>query len=153
MKNIVITAIMTIATVFATAAPAAAHPADRTARDLPIYEEIAQAFDDEIAPPEKVFATDDLTAEILQNRVGCGYVIVEKLISVCLNETGDGRVINTKKRNNNYVSFRRTYDYCTGKRIHKGDVVLTYLIYNPNNNYIDDIVERVDYIIDTATFR
>lgn len=116
-----------------------------TFANLRAYEDIAREFDNEVAPPEKVFATDDLTAEILHNRVGCGYVVVEKVIGICTNGKGDGKILNTKK--SSYINYHRTHDFCTGKRIHKGDVVLTYLIYNPNNNYIDDVIERFDYII------
>lgn len=116
-----------------------------TFANLRAYEEIAREFDNEVAPHEKVFATDDLTTEILQNRVGCGYVVVEKIIGVCINGKGDGKILNTKK--SGYINYHRTYDFCTGKRTHKGDVVLTYLIYNPNSNLIDDVVERIDYII------
>ena len=132
---------------------AEAHNAvNRTARDLPIYETIAEEFDNEIALPERVFDTDELTAEILENRVGCGYVIVEKLIGVCENNERDGVVINTKDKQHNYISYRYAFDYCTGKKVEKGDVILTYLIYNPKTAWVDDIIERVDYIIDEKTF-
>ena len=115
------------------------------AANLRAYEDIAREFDNEVAPPEKVFTTDDLTAEILHNRVGCGYVVVEKVIGICTNGKGDGKILNTKK--GSYINYHRTHDYSTGKRVKKGDVVLTYLIYNPNSNLIDDVVERINYII------
>lgn len=133
MKKIIITIIVAV------------FIATPTFANLRAYEEIAREFDNEVAPPEKVFATDDLTAEILQNRVSCGYVVVEKIIGVCINGKGDGKILNTKK--SSYINYHRTYDYSTGKRVKKGDVVLTYLIYNPNSNLIDDVVERIDYII------
>ena len=152
MKKAIIAAMIATMTIANPVNAANRADVNRTARDLPIYNEIAQAFDDEIALPEKVFNTDDLTYEILTNRVGCGYVVVEKLIGVCENEKGDGVVINTKDKAHDYISYRHNRDYCTGQRIHTGDVVLTYLIYNPNTTWIDDVVERVDYIIDTATF-
>lgn len=133
MKKIIITIIVAV------------FIATPTFANLRAYEEIAREFDNEVAPPEKVFATDDLTAEILQNRVGCGYVVVEKVIGICTNGKGDGKILNTKK--SGYINYHRTHDYSTGKRVKKGDVVLTYLIYNPNSNLIDDVVERIDYII------
>jgi len=30
----------------------------------------------------------------------------------------------------------------------EGDTILTYFIYNPDTNYMDDILERFDYVID-----
>lgn len=151
MKKAIVAA-MIMATVFTTTANARTADVNRTARDLPIYEEIAQAFDDEIALPERVFDTDDITYDLLVNRTQYDYIVVEKLIGVCENEKGDGVVINTTDKAHDYIAYRRSPDYCTGQRIHTGDVVLTYLIYNPNTTWIDDVVERVDYIIDTATF-
>lgn len=152
MKKAIIAAAMVMATVFTTTAAANPAAVKRTARDLPIYEEIAQAFDDEIALPEKVFDTDDITYDLLVNRTEYDYIVVEKLIGVAENNAGDGVVINTDDKQHDYISYRYSRDYCTGERVHKGDVVLTYLIYNPRTTWIDDIVERVDYIIDTATF-
>ena len=151
MKKAIIFATI-IATMASFTAKANTAEVNRTARDLPVYEAIAEEFDNEVALPERVFNTDDLTAEILENRIGCGYVVVEKIIGVCENNDKDGVVINTRDKAHNYISYRRAYDYCTGQKIGKGDVVLTYLIYNPNTAWIDDISERIDYIIDTKTF-
>ena len=84
------------------------------------------------------YNTEDLTYDILANRNGD--IIIEKMIGTVTNRKGDGRLMGVGKYN--YISYKGV------KGIRKGDVVLTVVIYNPANNYEDDIVERFDYIID-----
>ena len=105
MKKAIIFATI-IATMASFTAKANTAEVNRTARDLPVYEAIAEEFDNEVALPERVFNTDDLTAEILENRIGCGYVVVEKIIGVCENNDKDGVVINTRDKAHNYISYR-----------------------------------------------
>ena len=88
----------------------------------------------------QIYETDDLTAEILENRNG--NIIIEKTIGQVLNENGDGIVLNTDDDYYNYISYR----YVEGAQT--GDIILTYFIYNPDTSYIDDIMDRFDYIID-----
>ena len=86
----------------------------------------------------RTYNAEDLTGEILRNRNGD--IIIEKMIGTVTNRKGDGRLMGVGKYN--YISYKGV------KGIRKGDVVLTVVIYNPANNYEDDIVERFDYIID-----
>lgn len=88
------------------------------------------------------YNTGDLTAEILENRNGD--IIIEKAIGKVLNDNGDGKILNTKSKNN-YISYRSVKD------AKAGDIILTYFLYNPDNNAVDDILYRFDYIIDTKT--
>jgi hypothetical protein len=81
--------------------------------------------------------TEDLTEETLVNRGDS--IIVEKIIGVCVNENKDGKILNS---NNGYISYKRV------KGVKTGDTILTVCIYNPGNSYTDDIIDRIDYIID-----
>lgn len=83
--------------------------------------------------------TDDLTGEMLENRNGIIYI--EVLWGIVLNDDGDGRVLSTSDPFYNYISYK----YVDGATT--GNIILTYLIYNPETNYVDDVIARVDYII------
>ena len=48
----------------------------------------------------------------------------------------------TLNSSNDYICYKRV------KGIKTGDTVLTIFIYNPGSNYTDDIIDRIDYIID-----
>ena len=86
----------------------------------------------------EIIDTSQLTTEALENRGD--KLIIERVIGVVTNaETGMGYVIDNPDF---YIS------YASVEGISDGDVICTYFIYNPGNSYIDDIVNRFDYIID-----
>lgn len=89
--------------------------------------------------PVMVFQPDELPLEVLENRNGA--VVIEMLISrIDSVETGDGTVLNTDSEFN-YISFR---EYLKTNEAKDGDIMLTYCVYDPSNNYEDDIVIRFD---------
>jgi hypothetical protein len=88
----------------------------------------------------EVIDDKDLTIEDLESRNG--KLIIERCIGVVENaETGAGRVINADP-NYYYISYRDVAG------IENGNVICTYFVYNPDNNYCDDIIMRFDYIIE-----
>ena len=88
----------------------------------------------------EIINSNELTIEDLENRNG--KLIIECVIGVVEDaKTGAGRVLDSDP-NYYYISYKRV------DGIESGDVVCTYLIYNPDNNYCDDIIERFDYIIE-----
>ena len=89
----------------------------------------------------ELYDSSELTADILESRKGT--TIIERCIGFVTNgQTGDGAILNAADKNYNYISYRSIdQEYCDGT------VILTYLIYNPDNNYIDDIMERYDFVI------
>ena len=91
----------------------------------------------------KVYESNELTAEMLENRNG--KLIIEKCYGVVLDEDGNGEILNKSEDTGCYISYRRVKD------AKPGNIILTYFIYNTENNYIDDIVYRCDYIIDYNT--
>lgn len=82
---------------------------------------------------------NELTSDILENRGDD--IIIEKIIGVCENRNGDGRILNVADPEYDYISYRGVKD------VDPGDVVLTVCIYQPGNRYTDDIADRFDYII------
>ena len=80
----------------------------------------------------------DLTIEKLQSRNG--KLIIEVVIGQVDNfVTGAGHQLDNP---NYYISYKGV------EGISNGNIICTYFIYNPENNYEDDIMYRYDYIID-----
>jgi hypothetical protein len=72
-----------------------------------------------------------------------GRVFVERIIGKVKDNNGNGKVLNLPKDDNG------KYDYISYANVNanKGDIVVTYLLYNPETNGDDDIIARWDYII------
>ena len=98
-----------------------------------------------------IYDTDDLTPEIMANRNG--KIIVEKIVGKVTNDKLDGEILNcnvenggyTNKDGGNYINYERV----DGAK--KGDKILTYYIYSPFTNEQDDVLTRLDFIIDDNT--
>lgn len=88
----------------------------------------------------KIYNTNELTTEILTNRNG--KIIIEKVIGKVENDNLDGKIINCIDEQHDYITYKRV------DGVKKNDIVLTYFIYNPLTNVEDDILTRIDYIID-----
>lgn len=87
----------------------------------------------------QMYDTSNLTVDILTHRDG--NIIIERIIGVCIDDAGNGQVLCENPELGSYISYK-------GIAASKGDVVLTYCLYNPDSNDTDDILERFDYIID-----
>lgn len=80
----------------------------------------------------------DLTIDDLKSRNG--KLIIERVIGIVDDaETGAGHVINNADY---YISYESV------DSIANGNVICTYLVYNPDTNYEDDVLVRCDYIIE-----
>jgi hypothetical protein len=88
------------------------------------------------------YYSNELTADILETRGDD--IVIEKIIGVCENRKGDGRILNSADTDYDYISYRSV------KGVKPGDVVLTICIYEPGNGYTDDVADRFDYVIDEA---
>jgi len=86
----------------------------------------------------QVVDTSELTYYDITHRKGS--VLVERVIGKVKNNKKDGRVLNHGNNPYNYISYK-------GIKCKKGDIIVTYVLYNPENNYEDDIIARWDYII------
>lgn len=115
--------------------------------DLPISkppEETTQQieFYDKIIAEEKaieIYETTELTEEMLSHRDG--KIIIEKVVGKVTNCNLDGKILNCYNKGS-YISYKLV----DGAK--QGDRVLTYFIYNPFTNVHDDVVIRLDFIID-----
>ena len=96
----------------------------------------------------EIYDTSELTAGIMANRDG--KIIVEKVIGKVTNYKLDGEILNcnfddggyTNKDGGNYISYKRV------EGAKEGDKVLTYFVYSPFSNEQDDVMTRLDFIID-----
>lgn len=99
----------------------------------------------------KIYDTSELTPEIMANRNG--KIIVEKIVGKVTTDKLDGEILNcnteeggyTNKDGGNYINYERV----DGAK--KGDKILTYYIYSPFTNEQDDVLTRLDFIIDDNT--
>lgn len=96
--------------------------------------EAVEDFIGEIYGGYELYNTYELTAEILESRTEEN-IIVEVAVGSVLNENLDGESYGY------YISYRSV------ENAKPGDTVITYFVYNPYNNYVDDIVERFDIIV------
>ena len=91
--------------------------------------------------PMLVYDASELTADILENRRGT--MVVERCFGVVTDaKQGDGRVLNPADKDYDYIGYRGVY-----WPLSDGTVLLSYMVYNPDNGYIDDIVERYDLVL------
>lgn len=101
----------------------------------------------------KVYNSANLTAEILENRNGD--LIIEKVYGICIDDEGNGRILESdedfkKAHNRDYNGIAEHNYYISYKgtaKAQQGDIVISYFIYNPDSNYIDDTIARFDYIM------
>lgn len=93
-----------------------------------------------------IYDTSDITEDMLNNRKGT--VIIERCIGMVTNKaTGDGQILNSKTEDGNgcYISYRN--EKCQELNLCDGTILVSYMIYNPDNNVTDDIIERYDFVV------
>ena len=81
----------------------------------------------------RVVSERKLTARMLRRRRN-KYIYIEKVTGYVVNNRLDG-----KTSTGGYISYKSL----RGK-IHKGDKIISYFVYNPYTRWIDDIDERYD---------
>jgi hypothetical protein len=92
----------------------------------------------------KIYDPDELTPEILENRMDGDKVIIERVIGkVTDKRSGAGKIINTADTYYNYISYSNV-DF----HIEDGTIILSYFIYNSESNGVDDISDRFDFVLD-----
>ena len=94
------------------------------------------------APITKVIDCNDLTEKMLLHRSNKKRHImyIERIIGKVTDNKGNGKVLNPPKDGGYYIS------YASVKGARKGDLIITYCVYNPFSNYDDDVIERWDFI-------
>lgn len=89
-----------------------------------------------------IYDSAELSIEDLENRNG--KVIVERCNGKVTSREMDGRVLNPYDVDYSYISYR---SYTGSEKLREGTLMLTYLVYNPDSNYCDDIIERYDCVV------
>ena len=94
------------------------------------------------APITRVIDCDKLTGKMLTHRSSKKRHImyIERIVGRVTDNKKNGKVLNPPKDGGYYISYKSV------KGARKGDLVITYCVYNPFSNYDDDVIERWDFI-------
>ena len=94
------------------------------------------------APITKVIDCDKLTEKMLTHRSSKKRHImyIERIVGRVTDNEKNGTVLNHPVDGGYYIS------YASVKGSRKGDIIVTYCVYNPYTNYDDDVIERWDFI-------
>ena len=92
------------------------------------------------APITKVIDCNDLTEEMLTTRAEHNVMYIERIIGKVTDNEKNGTVLNPPEDGGYYISYASVED------ARKGDLIITYCVYNPFSNYDDDVIERWDFI-------
>lgn len=88
-----------------------------------------------------VYDPDEIIEEMLLSRTDQS-VIIEHVHGICMDEEGNGRVLNTDSEYD-YIAYN---GFACTALVEVGDIVDTYLIYDPACQFTDCIIERRDFI-------
>lgn len=80
----------------------------------------------------------------MEHRTESNEIIIERCIGIVTNadHVGDEQILNTDDSYYNYINYENE-DF----EINTGTIILSYFIYNPGTNEIDDIMERYDILL------
>lgn len=92
------------------------------------------------APMVKIIDCNDLTEEMLTTRKDHNVMYIERIIGKVTDNEKNGTVLNPPVDGGYYISYASVED------ARKGDIIITYCVYNPYSNYDDDVIERLDFI-------
>ena len=94
------------------------------------------------APITRVIDCDKLTEKMLTHRSSKKRHImyIERIVGRVTDNKKNGKVLNPPKDGGYYIS------YASVKGARKGDVIVTYCVYNPYTNWDDDVIVRWDFI-------
>lgn len=89
-----------------------------------------------------VIDCDKLTEKMLLHRSNKKHHImyIERIIGKVTDNKKNGKVLNPPVDGGYYISYKSV------KGARKGDLIVTYCVYNPYSNYDDDVIERWDFI-------
>ena len=88
-----------------------------------------------------LYDSSNLSYEIIGSRKGTR--LVERCVGIVTDaEKGDGRILNAADSMYDYISYRSVEG-----ELQDGTIIMTYFIYSPDNNTIDDITDRIDVIL------
>lgn len=86
-----------------------------------------------------ILEPDEVTEKILSTRKD-KKIVIEICYGTVTNNRKDGKILNTKEKKYNYISYKGI------KKATKGKKVVTFLVYD-NTNYEDDVAFRIDKVL------
>lgn len=84
----------------------------------------------------RIYEADELTVDMLCE---CRGIVIEHIVGVVANEEMDGMIANYADPEYYYISYE-------GVDAEAGDWIDTYCVYNPMNQYEDDVILRLDFV-------
>lgn len=87
-----------------------------------------------------VIDSSELTREMIISRGN--KLLIERVIGVVVDNERNGKILNPSNPQFDYISYKGKYDGFTPK---KGDIMLSYILYNPGTNGEDEYIARWDY--------
>lgn len=102
------------------------------------YRKTAKIIENKNGYSSNVIDASGLTCEKIAHRKHT--IIIERCIGKVSNKNKDGKILNPSPNKGDYISYKRI-------KCKKGDIVITYFLWNPENNISDDIIARWDYVI------
>lgn len=89
----------------------------------------------------RMYDASELTLSMLKHRKGT--TIIERCIGLVSDaQTGDAILLNPPDDCGYYLS----YSSCD-QEVYDGTILVSYMVYNPDTDYFDDIIERYDFVI------
>lgn len=67
-------------------------------------------------------------------------VLIERCIGKVKNKKKDGKLLNGNSDYGTYISYKNI-------KCKKGDIIVSYFLWNPENNAEDDVIARWDFVI------
>ena len=90
---------------------------------------------------EQVYGSSQLSGEDIERRDG--RLIAERCIGIVTDaQSGAGRVLNPYDKEYDYISFSRC-----NVPYKDGTVIVSYLVYNPETDWVDDVIDRYDFVL------
>lgn len=92
------------------------------------------------APIVQVVDCNNLTEEMLTTRANHNIMYIERIYGIVTDNEKNGKVLNPPEDGGYYISYASVED------ARKGNLIITYCVYNPYTNWDDDVIERWDFI-------
>lgn len=138
---------MAIVATIAMAGISSAHASNTTdevqeiRQEFDSFEQAREIYDEEFI----VYCEPDTYAP---QDVDDGKLVIEKIVGVVTTNKGDGEILNTDSEYN-YISYKSIRDNEGNLNVpHKGDIMVTYLVWQPCGNSEDDVAFRTDYCVE-----
>ena len=112
---------------------------DYTKFDKIVISQVSEKYNRDIV----MYDSSELSVKKIERRNGT--VIIERCIcyvNTFDNGEGSGTILNAFDKDFSYIHFSDM-----GEEIRKGTIVVSYFVYNPDSNVIDDVSDIYDFVL------